>query len=70
MTQIPTLPTPAEVKAARLSAGLTQTQAAAISGQGLRWWQKLEKGDATFRPALWRDWNNEVKRMKETGELK
>jgi putative transcriptional regulator len=40
-------PTPAQIKAARKAAGLTQTQAASLIGKPLRTWQNWE-GD----PAL------------------
>jgi DNA-binding transcriptional regulator YiaG len=35
-------PTPDEVRAARLAAGLTQTEAAAVIGKPLRTWQNWE----------------------------
>ena len=51
-------PTPTEIKAARLAAGLTQTQAAALVYVHPRNWQKWEadKSLSTHRamhPAIW-----------------
>jgi len=46
-------PTPAEIRQARESAGLTQTQAAAMIHCGLRAWQKWEGGERKMHPAMW-----------------
>lgn len=46
-------PTPVEVKAARLAAGLTQTQAAALVYKTLSGWQRWEQGERDMDPALW-----------------
>lgn len=40
-------PTPAEIRAAREAAGLTQTQAAQVIYSTLRAWQNWENDDAT-----------------------
>lgn len=37
--------TPEKIKLARIQAGLTQTQAAAVLGRDLRTWQRWEAGD-------------------------
>lgn len=41
-----------QIRAARISAGLTQTQAAEIIYSGLRQWQKWESGEHRMHPAL------------------
>lgn len=46
-------PTPAEVRAARDAAGLTQAQAAAVVHADLRSWQKWEGGERTMHVAFW-----------------
>lgn len=47
-------PTPAEVKAARLDAGLTQVQAAALVHWGdYRRWSERERGLVPMPPAEW-----------------
>lgn len=51
-----TQPAPAEIKAARVAAGLTQTQAAALVHAGLKTWQNWESetGEARRIPlASW-----------------
>lgn len=42
-----------EIKAARESLGLTQTQAAAVVHCKLRAWQQWEAGDRQMHPAFW-----------------
>jgi DNA-binding XRE family transcriptional regulator len=59
----PSSPTPAEVKAARVALGLTQTQAAAIIGYSKRGWQGIEAGDRAMRPSAW-----ELFQLKTKGE--
>lgn len=44
-------PTPEQVKAARASAGHSQTQAAETIYKGLRTWQQWEKGERAMDPA-------------------
>lgn len=51
-------PTPEEVRNARIGAGLTQSQAAAIIGTCLNSWQRYEgrggdRGNRTIPPAKW-----------------
>jgi DNA (cytosine-5)-methyltransferase 1 len=46
-------PTPAEIRAAREAAGLTQTQAGALIHNTLRAWQRWEAGDSPMHPAFW-----------------
>lgn len=47
-------PTPTQVKAARLAAGLTQTQAAALVHWGdQRRWGERERGESVMPPAEW-----------------
>ena len=51
-------PTPAEVRAARETAGLTQAQAASLVYASLRNWQQWEQGEVAsssrrMHPGLW-----------------
>lgn len=46
-------PTPAEIRAARETAELTQTQAAETVRGSLRTWQDWEAGIARMHPGLW-----------------
>ncbi len=48
-----THPAPSEIKSLRQSAGLTQTQAAALVHSKLRTWQDWEAGVARMHPGLW-----------------
>ena len=44
---------PASIKAARLAAGLTQTEAAALVYRRLNSWQDWEAGNRHIDPGLW-----------------
>ena len=46
-------PTPVEIRAARLAAGLTQAAAAALVQAGLRSWSHWENGDRRMPAATW-----------------
>lgn len=46
-------PAPADIRAAREAAGLTQTQAAQLLHGTLRSWQMWEAGERRLHPALW-----------------
>ncbi len=46
-------PLPADILAARLAAGLTQTQAGELVGGTLRSWQNWEAGERSMHPGLW-----------------
>jgi DNA-binding transcriptional regulator YiaG len=46
-------PTPAEIRAAREAAGLTQTEAARLIYCTLRGWQGWEDGSRRMHPAMW-----------------
>lgn len=46
-------PAPAEIRAARKAAGLTQTQSGALVHAPLRAWQRWEAGDTPMHPGLW-----------------
>ena len=46
-------PSPAAIRAARESCGLTQAQAGAVVHATLRAWQRWESGDAPMHPAFW-----------------
>ena len=49
----PSPPDPATIKATRISAGLTQTQAGELIGGSLRAWQDYEYGKRRMHPGLW-----------------
>lgn len=49
----PSSPMPGEVRAARESQGLSQTDAAALVHSALRSWQQWEAGDRRMHPGLW-----------------
>ena len=46
-------PTPADIRAARESAGLTQPAAGALIHASMRAWQKWEAGERRMHPAFW-----------------
>ena len=46
-------PTPADIRAARELAGLTQTAAANLLYTTCRSWQQWEAGDRRMHPAMW-----------------
>ena len=48
-----TYPTPSDLKACRITAGLTQTEAGALVGAALRTWQSWEAGDRNIPIAKW-----------------
>jgi DNA-binding XRE family transcriptional regulator len=47
-------PTPAQIKQARLTAGLTQQAAADLCGLSIKTWQAYEGGWRKIRPATWK----------------
>ncbi|CAJ4368781.1 XRE family transcriptional regulator [Burkholderia pseudomallei] len=49
----PAPPTPAQVRAAREAAGLTQGAAGAVVHVDLRSWQRWESGERTMHLAYW-----------------
>ena len=51
-----TQPTPAEIKAARTAAGLTQSQAAALVHAGLKTWQNWESESGEGRKIPLASW--------------
>jgi len=53
MKKGPVIPTPKQIRQARLNAGLTQTAAAALIYKKLRTWQQWEAGDREMDPAFW-----------------
>ena len=56
-------PAPADVRAARKAARLTQTEAAKLVCSALRTWQDWEAGTAPMHPGLWRLFRIETARM-------
>jgi DNA-binding transcriptional regulator YiaG len=53
-------PKPAEIKAAREAAGLSQTAAAELIYSTLRTWQDWEGGLRRMHPQLWEAWRFKV----------
>ena len=53
-------PTPAEILKVRTTAGLTQTEAAALIYRSRRSWQEWEAGDQRMDPALWELFNLKI----------
>lgn len=47
-------PTPTDIRAARVAAGLTQAEAAALVCRSLRNWQQWEAGERTMDATAWR----------------
>jgi DNA-binding transcriptional regulator YiaG len=56
-------PSPAQIKSARLAAGLTQTQAARLVHGTCRMWQYWESGDRRMHPAIWELFRFKTQRM-------
>lgn len=50
---VTTMPSPADIRAARLRAGLTQAQAAALVGVQPRAWRYWEGGGRKMGAAVW-----------------
>lgn len=57
--------TPAEIKAARIAAGLTQLQAAARIHCGETTWQAWELGRSKMHPAFWELFKLKAKAKKK-----
>lgn len=57
-------PMPAQIRAARKAAGLTQTEAGRLVHVGLRGWQEWEAGNRQMHPGLW-----ELFQIKSTAVL-
>jgi transcriptional regulator with XRE-family HTH domain len=55
--------TAAHIRAARLTAGLTQPEAARLIGRTLRQWQRYESGISRLDPILWRAWQAKAARF-------
>lgn len=58
----PAPPAPADIRTARTTAGLTQTEAARLIHSTLRAWQEWEAGNRQMHPGLW-----ELFRLKAAG---
>jgi len=56
MNTWPNSPTPADIRAARKQAGLTQAAAAALVYRVVRRWQEWEYGEYDMGPALFEYW--------------
>jgi len=56
---------PEQIKAARLEAGLTQKEAAAIVGCTQNGWQKWEYGEREMRPALFEFFKLKTKKKEK-----
>ena len=53
-------PAPEQVRAARESAGLTQTEAATLIHSTMRAWQEWEAGNRRMHPGLWELFRSKV----------
>lgn len=60
------MPTSEEIKAARIAAGLTQTQAAETIGYKLRTWQDWEAGKRNMREVVFELFQQKTKRKGKT----
>lgn len=58
------MPSPAEIKEARVAAGLTQTQAAALVGVQPRAWRYWEVGGRKMSGAVWELFQIKVKALQ------
>lgn len=58
------MPTPEEIKAARLAAGLTQRQAAERIGYKLRSWEDWEQGKRNMRQVVFDVFKTKTKHLK------
>ena len=57
-------PTPAQIRTARDSAGLTQTEAACLIYATRRAWQEWEAGNRRMHPGLWELFNIKLDNRK------
>jgi DNA-binding XRE family transcriptional regulator len=55
-------PAPADIRAAREAAEMTQTAAGAVIYASLRAWQQWESGERRMHPAMWELWQLKVTR--------
>ncbi len=61
-------PTPAQIRTARESAGMTQTAAAGLIYKNLRTWQQWEAGDRRMDPAFFELFRIKIERLEQTTE--
>ena len=59
------MPSPATIRAARLSLGLTQSQAGALVGVTDRAWRYWERGERVMPSSAWELWQIKTKREVE-----
>ena len=57
------MPSPADIRASRLSLGLTQSQAGAMVGASRRTWQSWEIGQRNMPHAKWELWLIKTKQI-------
>lgn len=55
-------PTPAQIRAARAAAGLTQKQAGELIWCTARTWQDWERGERRMMPVIWWAWQQRAYR--------
>ena len=55
-------PSAAEIRAARVAADMTQTEAGALVHTSCRSWQQWEAGDRRMHPAFWELFLGKIKR--------
>ena len=53
-------PQPADIRAARKAAGMTQTEAGAMVYVGLTCWARWEAGERQMHPAFWELWRHKA----------
>lgn len=53
-------PAPADIRAARESVGMTQTQAAQLIYSTMRAWQEWEAGNRRMHPQLWESFRSKA----------
>lgn len=63
--KFPKAPRPAEIRAARKAAGLTQERAGALIYKSLRTWEAWEGGQNVMDPAFWELWQIKAKGLGE-----
>lgn len=56
-------PSPADIRAARKAAGMTQPVAGALLHSSSRAWQQWEAGDRRMHPALWELFTMKLERL-------
>ena len=61
-------PSPDEISKARLAAGLSRAEAAALIYKSVRSWEKWEIGERPMDPAFWELWNLKISPTGESSD--